>query len=496
MNEKTKKPSSAAKQAGQSSSASDRTKLATLLAESVAERDLLKRVIDAIPDTGLTIRDRDYRLTFQSEITVRLYGKRLGEKCYSVFEGRDDVCEGCPAALAFEDGQPHTSVREVVMPSGDMAFWENVASPIWDADGNVVSCLELSTDITQRKQAEDALLESEKRYRTEFENAPQGILVADIETRQIRHANPTICHMLGYSEDELTQKKVQDIHPRDALEHVISEFEAQARGEKTLAADIPCLHKDGTTIYADINTAKVILDGRECNIGFVTDITERKRLEESLAKVTEEERERLRRDLHDSISQQLTGLRLLAASLRRELLGTHPGAADHAFNIEQVAGDALESVQQIAKGLEPLSKEPGALTTALAELASRARHLHGVQCRFVSRKPVLIHNPDTATHLFLIAQEAVSNAVKHAKPGKITISLSQRNNTVTLTITDDGRGLSGKTRHNGSGMGLHIMQSRATLIGASFDVQAGKAGGTVVTCSRKKKTPKEQEGRR
>jgi PAS domain S-box-containing protein len=132
-----------------------------------------------------------------------------------------------------------------------------------DAGGELLGFVGVYRDITQRKRVEDALRESEERYRAEFENAAEGILVADIETRQFRHVNPAICRMLGYSEDELKQKKVDDIHPKDALEHVISEFKAQARGEKTLAEHIPCLRKDGTTIYTDINTTKVIVDGRE-----------------------------------------------------------------------------------------------------------------------------------------------------------------------------------------------------------------------------------------
>jgi diguanylate cyclase (GGDEF)-like protein/PAS domain S-box-containing protein len=134
----------------------------------------------------------------------------------------------------------------------------------------------------ERIQAEEALRESEKRYKALFEGAVEGILVADIETRRFVYANPALCKMLGYSAGELKQMGVQDIHPKEALPHVISEFEAQARGEKMLAPSIPCLRKDGTTIYADINTAQMTIDGRGCNVGFFTDITERRRMEEAL----------------------------------------------------------------------------------------------------------------------------------------------------------------------------------------------------------------------
>jgi PAS domain S-box-containing protein len=119
-------------------------------------------------------------------------------------------------------------------------------------------------------------------HRAICDGAAEGMLLADIETKRFKYANPAICRMLGYTEEELTQMSVPDIHPKQDLEYVISIFEAQARGEKVLAAAIPCLRKDGSLLYADINTAKISIDGRDCNVGFFTDVTERKQAEEYL----------------------------------------------------------------------------------------------------------------------------------------------------------------------------------------------------------------------
>ena len=145
-------------------------------------------------------------------------------------------------------------------------------------------------DITERKKAEEALRESEQRYRALFEGSAEGILVADIQTKEFMYANPAIYRMLGYTENELKLMSVADIHPREKLEHVISEFEAQARGDKTLAENLPCLRKDGSIVYADVSTAKVTLNGREYNAGLFTDITERKRIEEALQESEEKYR--------------------------------------------------------------------------------------------------------------------------------------------------------------------------------------------------------------
>lgn len=129
----------------------------------------------------------------------------------------------------------------------------------------------------------DALIrESEERYRAVLEGTTEGILVADIETGKLGYANPAMCEMLGYSAEELRQMTVRDIHPRDDLEHAISEFEAQARGEKALSRMIPCLRSDGTTLYTDITTSRIVMDGRACSVGFFTDISDRIRAEESV----------------------------------------------------------------------------------------------------------------------------------------------------------------------------------------------------------------------
>jgi len=144
----------------------------------------------------------------------------------------------------------------------------------------VVAVIWIASLFATIRASQEALRQSEERYRTLFQGAAEGILVADVETKQFKHANPAIRRLLGYSEEELKRMNVADIHPQEALAQVLSEFEAQARGEKTLAPGLPCLRKDGTTVYADINTARALIDGRACNVGFFIDITDRKQAEE------------------------------------------------------------------------------------------------------------------------------------------------------------------------------------------------------------------------
>ena len=145
-----------------------------------------------------------------------------------------------------------------------------------------IRTVELQEEIEARKKVEEALRRSEEMYRILFEGSTQGILAADIETQRFVFANPSICRMLGYSEKELWQLGIADIHPKEALDHVMSEFDSLMRGKKPISSDIPCLRKDNTLFYADIGGSSTIVQGRRCGVGFFADVTARKRAEEGL----------------------------------------------------------------------------------------------------------------------------------------------------------------------------------------------------------------------
>ena len=123
------------------------------------------------------------------------------------------------------------------------------------------------------EQSEQALRVNEQRYRALFEQSPDGILIAVIQTKKFRYANPVMCTMLDYTESELKKMAVEDIHPKEALDYISSEYDAQARGQKRFAETIPCLRKDGTRMYADIYTIKMLMDGQMCEIGFFREVS-------------------------------------------------------------------------------------------------------------------------------------------------------------------------------------------------------------------------------
>jgi len=136
-------------------------------------------------------------------------------------------------------------------------------------------------DITESKKARDELRESEEKFRMLFDKATDGILLGDPreEDPSLIMANPMLCRMLGYTQEEITNLHVSDIHPREDLSHVREQFKKQAKGEIQLANDIPVKRKDGSVFYADINAAPVRIKEQDYLMGFFRDITERKEAE-------------------------------------------------------------------------------------------------------------------------------------------------------------------------------------------------------------------------
>ncbi|MEP9410769.1 MAG: EAL domain-containing protein [Candidatus Brocadia sp.] len=132
------------------------------------------------------------------------------------------------------------------------------------------------------KQNEEELIKSENRFKTIFNSANDGILMTDIETRRLFMGNTKICQMLGYTAEEIKKLTVMDIHPREALFHVIDEFERHADNKNALASNIPMKRKDNSIFYVDINSSLITIAGKTYLMGIFRDITERKQTEEKI----------------------------------------------------------------------------------------------------------------------------------------------------------------------------------------------------------------------
>ena len=211
-------------------------------------------------------------------------------------------------------------------------------------------------------------------------------------------------------------------------------------------------------------------------------IAERRRLEFELLEITEKERRRIGLDLHDDLGQQLSGLALMTKGLQLKLAKRRARETSDAARIHNLVQQTMTYARDLAHDLAMLDLKGDDLPAALGGLARHAEKLFKISCRFEVAGATPPLEPNVASQLYKITQEAVTNAIKHAKTKAIAIRLASGTNELILTVQNDGLPFPNLKGH-ATGMGLRIMNYRASLIGASLEVRGDGLLGTCVICS-------------
>jgi signal transduction histidine kinase len=213
------------------------------------------------------------------------------------------------------------------------------------------------------------------------------------------------------------------------------------------------------------------------------EIAERARLEREVLEVSEREQSRIGRDLHDGLGQHLTGAALTCQLLRQRLAARNAEEVPDADHVVGMIEEAIEVTRSLAHGLSPVALEADGLFVALQDLRSYAARHFNLQCEFQGDEGAVVGDPAAATHLYRIAQEAITNAVRHGKATVVSIQIRREGERTVLTLTDNGRGINQESLRGRDGLGLRTMAHRAELMGATFRVERRPEGGTIVQCS-------------
>jgi signal transduction histidine kinase len=221
---------------------------------------------------------------------------------------------------------------------------------------------------------------------------------------------------------------------------------------------------------------------KAANAKLQNSIAERKRLETELLEITEKERRRIALDLHDDLGQKLSGIALMTKGLELKLAKQKAAEVQDVAKIHLLIQQTMNHASDLAHDLATLDFATRDLPAALSDLATRARELFSISCRFKPAGETPTLDAAAVSQLYKIAQEAVTNAIKHGKAKRVNIGLANGGDKLTLTIQNDGLPFPDLHSHS-TGMGLRIMNYRASLIGGSLDIRAKGDNGTVVTCS-------------
>jgi PAS domain S-box-containing protein len=324
-----------------------------------------------------------------------------------------------------------------------------------------------------RIRAEESLRRSEAHLRTIINSAPIALLAAD--------AKGTITFEDGQALTAMGVKPGE--HVRHPAVEVYKDFPLMLENVRRALAgeEFSSVLEFASTVFECRYTP--FRDKDRLPAGFIavaTDVTERFRLQREILEISDREQARIGQDIHDGLCQQLIGVAFNANSLEQGLAAQERPEAAMARKICARLDEAITESRCVCRGLYPIRLRTQGLVPALEELAVTTTERYQLHCRCEADRQQLPCDVTTATHLYRIAQEALNNALKHSGARNISIQIRESEGGIELQVKDDGKGLETASRRD-SGMGLHIMDYRARLIGGSLQLQSDPAG-TVVSC--------------
>ena len=342
----------------------------------------------------------------------------------------------------------------------------------------------IQSEIDEHKRTLQSLRDNEQQLRFLVESVKDYAFFMLDPSGCVLSWNEGAQRLSGYGADDIVGRLFSQLYPAEEIERGKPHQDMTlAMAQGTFKDEGWIVRKDGTRFWAiTVLTTQRDEDGHlQGFANVIHDITNRKQLQDELLGIEEAERQRIGKDLHDTLGQDLTGIAFLVKELEERLESKSLVESSDAARIAEQVNEAIEGTASLARGLCAVGLNAEGLMNALRGLAANVEKVFGISCLFRCPKPVLIYDDGAALHLYRIAQEAINNAIKHGKAQRVVISLTATDDRSTLKIEDDGLGIPEQVPESG-GMGLHIMDYRARSIAGSLTVERSRPSGTVVSC--------------
>lgn len=386
------------------------------------------------------------------------------------------------AAEVFLTGRTIRTCYRVMARDGRVVWFQCEAKVMRHEDGRPWFIHAIAFDITELKRAEEALEEERNVASAILDSIGTLVVVLDPRMRIVRF-NRVCEKTTGYAFADVRSRFIWDLLtlPEQA-ERFRRALEEVQEGCPVQDFEIAWERRDGERRL--ISWSLTVLRGAKGEpqyyIAAGTDVTVRKRLETAVLEVSGREQRRIGQDLHDGLGQLLTGIAFMTKVQEQRLAENGAPESAEASKIVRLVNEAIHKARELSRGLMPGLAQPNGLMCSLEQMAHEIEEVFGVACRFHWDRPLLIHNAAVSSHLYHIAQEAASNAIKHGKATRVDIDLGGRYSSGVLIVRDNGSGIS-LTPGEPTGMGLEIMRHRAKMVGGSLDISSAPQG-VIVTC--------------
>ena len=431
------------------------------------------------------------------------YEKIWGQSCTSLYDSPenwikavhpDDRKGVAESAITKQATGEYDEVYRITRPDGSIRWVQDRAFPIHDASGKIYRIVGIADDITKRKEAWDALGESEARKRAIMQAALDGIITIDHEGRMVE-LNSAAEKIFGQSQSKLIGENVLEVIPasfkpwfKNGLINCFAGVKGPIQGSRI---EMPALRTDGSHFFAEFTITQIRLLGHPMFTLYIRDITKHKHAEAELRslpqriiKAQEDERSRIARELHDGINQMIASVKMRLRKVEEGLPDLKPAAREILRRCDSLLVKVLEENRRIAHNLRPAELDQLGLTAACRSFCSdvQSRTSLKFQYRFIPFSQRL--SPAIELNLFRIVQEAINNIEKYAQAKSVKLQIQFVKHSLVLKIQDDGNGFDAKNlKSEGKmlhGLGLTNMRERALSLGGTCEITSQLGVGTTI----------------
>jgi histidine kinase len=453
----------------------------------------------------ITVQDRNYRLLrFNREFAER-FDSRPGDYCYRAYKGRDEKCLNCPVERTFEDGQIHHGEEAGIDKDGTMVHWILRTSPIINARGDIVAAMEMSVDITPRRQLEDKLEKSERKYHEIFNHMPNPVFVLDVDTLEIIDCNDSVKAVYGFTKDEIIHESFLDL---------FVEEERDRYGEKIRTSavidQVKHLNRHGKSLFVNIRISPAEYPGKKVLLATTSDITKRLETEQQLIQASKMATlGEMATGVAHELNQPLSVIKTASSFSIKKLNKAEKIAEDTLFNLLNKIDSNVDRATKIINHMRQFARKSdldfekvqvNELLERAFEIFSQQLKLRGIKVTWELARELPKINADPSRleqvfiNILLNARDAIEErwgqGDNENTDKKIILKTRRERNIIICEICDTGQGVpesikdkifepffTTKEVGKGTGLGLSISYGIIKDCGGSIQLNPNKPEG-------------------
>ncbi len=468
------------------------------------QKDLYQNLFELVPCI-ITVQDRNYRLISYNREFSDKFAPSKGDYCYHAYKGRKNKCPECPVEKTFTDGKSHYSEETGLDKDGTVKHWIVRTTPIRNENGEIVAAMEMNLDITQRKQLENKLERSEKKYYDIFNNIPNPVFVLDIRNLNIKNCNKSVKAVYGYTREELAEKSFLDFFEAD---------ERESLGFRMMTAtvinQVRHFNKNGDPLYVNIRISPSEYLGRTVLLVTISDVTKRLEAEQQLIQAGKMATlGEMATGVAHELNQPLSVIKTASNFLMRKVKKKEPIRDDILFTMSEEIDSHVERATKIINHMREFGRKTGPslervdinrVLERAFDIFSQQLKVRGIEVVWhrADDLPSIMGDPgrleQVLINLLINARDSIEEKWQNVSSleGRriITLSTWTENNRVIAKVCDTGKGIEKKMQSKifepffttkkvgkGTGLGLSISYGIIKECGGQIFTRENEGGG-------------------